>query len=224
LSAPRVIAIDGPAGSGKSSTASAVARKLRFAHLDSGALYRAVTLAMLDAHLPETAQALVGLAHSLPIRLALVGDIFRPEVAGVDVSEAIRTGPVTANVSSVAAIPAVREWVNHELRAAARIHPAGVVLDGRDIGTVVFPDAPLKVFLTADPAERARRRSGQLRLEGGQLKDVETDLKRRDDADSRRAVAPLAQAPDAVLLDTTGMTFEEQVEEIVSLARKAFLI
>ena len=222
MTAARIIAIDGPAGSGKSTTAGEVARQLRFAHLDSGALYRAVTLAMLDARASETAHALVGLATSLPVRLALVGDTFRPEVAGVDVSEAIRSGPVTANVSSVAAIPAVREWVNRELRTAARIHPEGVVLDGRDIGTVVFPDAPLKVFLTADPAERARRRSGQLRLEGDQLKEVESDLKRRDDADSRRAVAPLAQASDAVLVDTTRMTFAEQVEEIVTLARKVF--
>src|SRR5207247_6699435 len=161
----RVIAIDGPAASGKSSTARAVARRLGWAHLDSGALYRAITLAGLDS-LGEKAgeggtggegwrrQRIVGLADGLPVRLVLVGDVFRPEVAGVDVEKAIRSERVTRRVSEVAAIPEVRHWVNVQQRDAALLHHAGVVVDGRDIGTVVFPDAPLKVFLTASPEER----------------------------------------------------------------------
>lgn len=220
----RVIAIDGPAGSGKSTTARAVADQLGFAHLDSGALYRAVTLAVLDGTVPEAGDAIVGLARSLPVRLSLAGCVFRPEVAGVDVSQPVRSARVTGRVSSVAALPAVREWVNGELRTAAALHPIGVVADGRDIGTVVFPDAPLKVFLTASAEERARRRARQAGevTARSDLREVQADLSRRDAADASRAVAPLAAAPDAVVLDTTRMGFEEQVATIVQLARKAF--
>ncbi|MBI4419577.1 MAG: (d)CMP kinase [Gemmatimonadetes bacterium] len=220
----RVIAIDGPAGSGKSTTARAVAERLGFAHLDSGALYRAVTLAVLDGDVPAAGDAIVGLARSLPVRLALAGRAYRPEVAGVDVSQAIRSTRVTQRVSAVAALPAVREWVNVELRAAAALHPVGVVVDGRDIGSVVFPDAPVKVFLTASPEERARRRSRQAGDESAtqETARVQADLERRDQADSTRAVAPLKPAPDAVVLDTTEMGFDEQVERIVRLARKTF--
>src|SRR5437773_9833513 len=165
----RVIAIDGPAASGKSSTAALVARRLGWAHLDSGALYRAITLAVLD-NLGETgkgkretwsAQQIVALAEGLPVRLVLVDDVFRPEVAGVDVAQPIRSERVTRRVSEIAAIPEVRHWVNVQQREAVATHPQGVVVDGRDIGTVVFPDAPLKVFLTASPDERARRRLAQ---------------------------------------------------------------
>ncbi|MBI4502409.1 MAG: (d)CMP kinase [Gemmatimonadetes bacterium] len=221
---PRVIAIDGPAGSGKSTTARAVAERLGLAHLDSGALYRAVTLGVLDAGTPESGDPIVGLARSLPVRLSLVGESFRPEVAGVDVSQAVREPRVNAKVSAIAALPAVRDWVNDELRAAADLHPRGVVADGRDIGTVVFPDAPVKVFLTASPQERAKRRS--LQAGSGSAADdllrVQSDLARRDAADSGRKVAPLVPAADAVVLDTTKMGFEEQVGVIVKLARNAF--
>src|SRR6266700_2270141 len=161
----RVIAIDGPAASGKSSTAEAVARRLGWAHLDSGALYRALTLATLDNTREAgsgtrdawSGQKIVALAEELPVRLVLVGDVFRPEVAGVAVEEAIRSDRVTRRVLEIAAIPEVRRWVNARQREAVQRHPTGVVVDGRDIGTVVFPDALLKVFLTASPAERARR-------------------------------------------------------------------
>jgi cytidylate kinase len=222
----RVIAIDGPAGSGKSSTARAVARTLGFAHLDSGALYRAVTLGALDANVPEAAGALVGLAKSLPVRLSLVGDVFRPEVAGVEVSRAIREGRVTARVSQVAAMPQVRDWVNGELRAAAALHPRGVVVDGRDIGTVVFPHAQLKIFLTATAEERAKRRVLQTgsQADAHGLQQAQSDLDRRDQADSGRAVAPLRSAADAIVLDTTTMGFDEQVDHIVELSRKVLEI
>ncbi len=234
----RVVAIDGPAASGKSSTAALVARRLGWAHLDSGALYRALTLAALD-NLGEEgrregdawpAQRIVALAEGLPVRLVLVGDVFRPEVAGVDVEEAIRSERVTRHVSAVAAIPEVRAWVNAQQREAAAAHPSGVVVDGRDIGTVVFPDAPLKVFLTATPDERARRRLAQRggRGRGGPGRAVDADevrresraLAARDDADATRPVAPLKPAADAVLLDSTALTLEEQVARVVELARR----
>lgn len=223
----RVIAIDGPAASGKSSTAALVARRLGWAHLDSGALYRALTLAALD-NLREagrgnraawSAQRIVALAEDLPVRLVLKGETFVPEVAGVDVEQAIRGARVTARVSAVAALPEVRDWVNARQREAVTRHP-GVVVDGRDIGTVVFPDAPLKVYLTASPEERARRRLAQ-RGEGQDAARVAAEaraLAGRDEADSRRPVAPLVAAGDAVLLDTTGLSLDEQVDRIVALA------
>src|SRR5205814_1701524 len=206
----RVIAIDGPAASGKSSTAALVARRLGWAHLDSGALYRAITLAVLD-NLGETAgekarergkgkgetcgaQQVVSLAEGLPVRLVLVDDVFRPEVAGVDVARAIRSERVTQRVSEIAAIPEVRHWVNVQQRDAVQGHSRGVVVDGRDIGTVVFPDAPLKVFLTASPEERARRRLAERRGgvgSGGAAGGGDAELRReaevleaRDRADS----------------------------------------
>lgn len=222
--APRVIAIDGPAASGKSSTARAVAERLGFAHLDSGALYRAFTLAAIDAGLRADGARIAALGRALPIRLDLTATGFRPEVAGTDVSEAVRTDAVTARVSEVAALPAVRDAVNALLRDAATLHPAGVVIDGRDIGTVVFPDAPLKVFLTASAAERARRRLHQEGRAGDQarLRALTETLAERDRRDERRAVAPLKPAEDAIRLDTTDLTLTEQVDRIVAMARKVF--
>jgi cytidylate kinase len=226
----RVIAIDGPAASGKSSTGALVAQRLGWAHLDSGALYRALTLATLDnldnldnLHQPSLSpQRIVGLAEDLPVRLVLVDHVFRPEVAGVNVEEAIRSERVTRHVSAVAAIPDVRTWVNARQREAAASHPAGVVVDGRDIGTVVFPDAPLKIFLTATPDERARRRLSQRgrALEADDVQRESRALAARDEADASRPVAPLKPAPDAVLLDSTTLTLEEQVQHVVELARR----
>ena len=232
----RVIAIDGPAASGKSSTASLVARRLGWAHLDSGALYRAITLAVLDnlgdqgAGSGErwSAERIIALAEDLPVRLVLVDDVFRPEVAGVDVAQALRSERVTQRVSEIAAIPEVRHWVNVQQREAVQGHPRGVVVDGRDIGTVVFPDAPLKVFLTASPEERARRRLAERGGTGdrGGAGDGDAELRReaevleaRDRADSTRAVAPLRAAADAVVLDTTRLSLERQVQQVVALAR-----
>jgi len=235
----RVIAIDGPAASGKSSTAALVARRLRWAHLDSGALYRAITLAVLDnlgergalkESLPVpgsgslwSAQQIVALAEGLPVRLVLVDDMFRPEVAGVDVAQAIRSERVTRRVSEIAAIPEVRHWVNVQQREAVEGHARGVVVDGRDIGTVVFPDAPLKVFLTATPEERARRRLAERGGGGSGAADLQREaevLAARDRADSTRAVAPLQAAADAVVLDTTRLSLEQQVQAVVALARE----
>jgi cytidylate kinase len=226
----RVIAIDGPAASGKSSTAALVARLLGWAHLDSGALYRAVTLAVLD-NLRDAGsgmrdawppQQVVALAEDLPVRLVLVGDAFRPTVAGVDVEETIRSERVTRHVSAIAAIREVRNWVNVQQREAVAGVPGGVVVDGRDIGTVVFPDAPVKVFLTASAEERARRRLAQRgsRIDPAELAREAQALAARDDADSTRPVAPLRAAADAVRLDTTDLSLAQQADRVVALARE----
>lgn len=229
----RVIAIDGPAASGKSSTAGLVAERLGWAHLDSGALYRALTLAAMDTPRDtgggmrdvSSGRQIVSLAVELPVRLVLVGNAFRPEVAGVDVEAAIRDERVTRQVSAIAAIPEVRTWVNTQQRRAVEgSQGLGVVVDGRDIGTVVFPDAPLKVFLTATPDERARRRLSQRgeAVDGELVRRESHALAARDAADSNRPVAPLKPASDAVLLDTTALTLEEQVGRVVELARARF--
>lgn len=220
-----VVTIDGPAGSGKSTTARAVAARLGFAHLDSGALYRAYTLAALDRGIPADAgERLAALGRELPVRLSLTDTGYRPEIAGVDVSQAVRGPDVTAQVSRVSAHPAVRAAVNDQVRRAAEQHPRGVVVDGRDIGTVVFPDAPLKVFLTATAAERARRRLVQEGREAGAgaVRHEAEVLVARDTADTSRPVAPLREPADALRVDTTGMRFEQQVEAIVAAARRAF--
>ena len=170
-------------------------------------------------------QQVVALAEDLPVRLVLVDDGFRPAVAGVDVEEAIRSERVTRHVSAIAAIREVRNWVNVQQRDAVAGVARGVVVDGRDIGTVVFPDAPVKVFLTASPEERARRRLAQRgsRIDPAELAREAQALAARDRADSTRPVAPLRAAADAVLLDTTDLSLEEQADRVVALARERHL-
>ena len=212
-----VIAIDGPAASGKSSTSQWVAEKLGFLHVDSGSLYRALTTALLrQGAPPERWTPAVMLAQGARITLRAEATTFSALVDGAPAEEEIRGGLVTAHVSQVARVPDVRVWVNARVREAARDHD--VVVDGRDMGTAVFPDATLKIFLIADPWERARRRLAQ-RLErapSGEEIAAETDiLVQRDSKDATQTV----QAKDAVVLDTTYLTQAEQVERIVALAR-----
>lgn len=221
----RVIAIDGPAASGKSSTALAVARMLGFAHLDSGALYRGVTLvAMRDcgaaAGEPLNPQVIMRAADRRGLQLLFDGTSFAVYLEGAPADAEIRTPEVTGLVSAVSALPEVREWVNERLRALARAGMS-LVVDGRDIGTVVFPDADLKVYLTASPRTRAARRLSQRGLAAppDQLQKETAVLAARDDADSRRAVAPLKMAEDAIPLDGTDLSFDQQVARIVHLAR-----
>lgn len=217
-----IITIDGPAASGKSSTARAVAARLGFRHLDSGAFYRALTLAALRADLrPDTWSHLTAEEiERLSVRAAPVDGAFAMHVAGRPVAAELRAPDVTARVSAMAQVSAIRDWLLHHLRAAA-LH-GSLVTDGRDMGTVVFPDADLKVFLVADPAVRALRR---LRQEGVPEPDAaavaaeERRLRARDRADSQREVAPLRRPADAVELDTTHLDFDAQVEAIVRLAR-----
>jgi len=194
----RVIAIDGPAGSGKSTVAQAVARKLGVAYLDTGAMYRSVTHVALARGVDvDDGDALARLAHDLEIE---VGD--RVVVDGVDVSEAIRAPAVNGAVSTVSAHPGVRRELVGRQRLWAGAHEGGV-MEGRDIGTVVFPDARLKVFLTAGEGERARRRRD------------EADVEQRDRLDSTRPVSPLKAADDAVVIDTTELTVDEVVVRLL---------
>lgn len=217
-----IIALDGPAGSGKSSTAKAVAVELGYRHLDSGAFYRAITHAALQAGIPAERWCDLTAAEldRLDVHGKAVDQGYRMLVRGEDASAAIRSHEVNAHVSRMAAVPAVRTWLMGALReAGAR---GGLVADGRDIGTVVFPDAELKVYLVADPAERARRRlreHGVAEPSDDEVREEAARLQGRDQVDSTRAVAPLSRASDAVEVDTTGLEFAAQVAEIVRLAR-----
>ena len=215
--AHRVIAIDGPAASGKSSTAHWVAEQLGYLHVDSGALYRAATALALRADAQSerwTERAVHDAAHS--VSLAAGKSAFHALVDGQRVEEEIRGSAVTQNVSRVAGMPALRQWVNEHVRRCAMSHD--IVVDGRDIGTVVFPDADLKVFLVADPWERARRRLTQRFNRAPSDVEIaeETDrLVQRDAQDAQQTT----QARDAILIDTTYLTQSDQVERIVALAR-----
>ena len=212
-----VIAIDGPAASGKSSTAQWVAERLSFRHVDSGSLYRGVTAAMLRSDVaPEqwTAEAVVERGSSVALQPESTS--FSVLIDGTPAEEEIRGAKVTQHVSLVARLQTVRSWVNARVREAAASHD--VVVDGRDMGTAVFPDAALKIFLIADPWERARRRLIQRlgrRPSDEEIADETDQLVQRDARDATQTV----QAADAVLLDTTYLTQEEQVERIVALAR-----
>ncbi len=221
--AQKVVAIDGPAGSGKSTTAKALASALRLAHLDSGALYRSMTLAIRENGLPLNGPNLAAWAKDAPIELRLSDAGYVPTIAGRDVSQAIRSPEVTLGVSEVASIAEVRDWVNWALARASELHPRGVVVDGRDIGTVVFPNAALKVFLVASPATRARRRVLDMGLTDDEVTvaRVEGEIAARDSADSSRDIAPLIKAEDAIEIDTTDLGFAEQVDRVVELAKAA---
>jgi CMP/dCMP kinase len=217
-----IIAIDGPAGSGKSSTARAVARALGFHHLDSGAFYRALTHAALAAGIdPERWDALAPAdLDRLDVGAEPAGDGYRMTVGGRDVARELRSADVNAHVSRMARVPAVRAWLLDQQRAAAA--RGDLVADGRDMGTIVFPDAELKVFLVAAPEERARRRlaeQGTTDPTPAQLQAEAERLLARDRSDSERAVAPLRRADDAIEIDTTALTFPEQVDRIVGFAR-----
>ncbi|HEY4735517.1 MAG TPA: (d)CMP kinase [Gemmatimonadaceae bacterium] len=209
-----VIAIDGPAASGKSSTAQMVAEKLDYLHVDSGSLYRAATAAMLRGERDASTWTENGVLEAAKyVELRAARTSFYPVLEGRAIEDEIRGSDVTRNVSRVAQMPRVREWVNARVREAAA--SKNVVVDGRDMGTVVFPDADLKIFLVADTRERAARR---LRQRGTptseQMLDDETiRIKERDARDARQTVP----AGDAVIIDTTSLSQPEQVEQIVTL-------
>jgi 3-phosphoshikimate 1-carboxyvinyltransferase len=212
-----VIAIDGPSASGKGTVAARVADKLGFHYLDSGALYRLVALAAMNAGVSlEDGPVLARLAETLPATF----EGGRILLGGVEATEAIRSEECSAGSSKVAAIPAVREALLGRQRAYRL--PPGLVAEGRDMGSVVFPEAPLKIFLTASAEARAERRYKQL-IEKGMSVSIDTllrDLRERDARDSARSVAPLQKCADAELLDTTAMTVEEAVERVVERARQ----
>jgi cytidylate kinase len=206
----RVVAIDGPAGSGKSTVARGVAAALGLGELDTGAMYRTVTLAALQRGVPlDDGVALAAVARAMELQM---GE--RVLLDGEDVSEDIRGLDVSSAVSTVAAHPEVREELVRRQREWAESHDGGVV-EGRDIGTVVFPDAHLKVFLTASEEERARRRRSEGSDEGS------ADLARRDRLDSTRAASPLKPADDAVVIDSTGRSAEDVIADVVARVRAA---
>ncbi len=205
-----VIAIDGPAGSGKSTVARAVAARLGVAHLDTGAMYRSVALAVLRRGVdPEDADAVAEVAAQ--VKIDMEGG--RVWLDGEDVTGEIRGPEVSGAVSAVSSHPRVREELVRRQRAWADSRSGGVV-EGRDIGSVVFPHAALKVFLTASDATRAERRSKE--EDGQDYESVAADIARRDELDSTRSTSPLAPAEGAVTIDTTDRTVDEVVEEVVS--------
>ncbi len=214
------VAIDGPAGAGKSTIARAVAAKLGFIYVDTGALYRAVGLYGLRKGANTTsAEEMVPLLDEITVELTYREGEQRVLLNGEDVSEAIRLGEASMAASNVSAIQPVRDFLFDLQKDMARRH--NVVMDGRDIGTVVLPEAQVKIFLTASPEERATRRYKEL-VEKGQQVDFETllaEVKQRDYNDSHRAAAPLKQAEDALLVDTTGLDKEQSIDRIYDLVR-----
>ena len=219
-----IIAIDGPAGVGKSTIASRLARKLGYANLESGAMYRALALKAIewDASFDDEA-TLAKLAHDSHIQIEPVSNGTRVLLDGRDVTTRVRDTDVTAGASRVSVHPKVREWMvarQQELGTGG-----GVVMEGRDIGTKVFPDADVKIFLDADPVVREQRRLQQQNLRGTAAQATAAELRERDRRDRTRAASPLAPAPDAVIIDSTNLSEDEvlrEVEEVVQqkLARQ----
>ncbi len=215
------IAIDGPAGAGKSTMARAAAAALGFIYVDTGALYRAVGLHMLEKGIvPRDADAVKQELGNVQVSLEFQQGEQHVFLCGKDVSQEIRTPEVSMAASAVSAIPEVRAFLFDLQKNMAKTH--SVIMDGRDIGTVVLPQAQVKIFLTASDEERANRRYREL-LEKGKApsyEEVLSDLRKRDYDDSHRAAAPLKPAEDAVLVDTTGMSLEESIEKILAVIRQ----
>jgi cytidylate kinase len=218
------VTLDGPSGTGKSSVARGVARRLGAAYLDTGAMYRAATVAVLDAGVdPEDADAVARTVAAASIVVGTEAGSERVEVDGVDVAVRIRGAEVTRSVSAVSAVPAVRRQLVAQQRELAGT-AGSVVVEGRDIGTVVLPDATLKVYLTAAPEVRAQRRAGQLGLsEPAEIDALAVDLRRRDEYDSSRADSPLRPAADAVVVDSSELDQQAVVDRVVALAEAALV-
>lgn len=215
------VAIDGPAGAGKSTISRRAAKEIGFLYVDTGALYRAIGLYALRHRVDmDEKRAVDEMLKAIQVELAFVEGEQRVLLCGEDVSSKIRTPEVSMAASRVSAIPEVRAFLFDLQKEMARTH--NVVMDGRDIGTVVLPDAQVKIFLTASPEERARRRHAEM-LEKGQTADygaVLEDIRRRDYQDSHRAIAPLVPAENAVLVDTTGNTLEQSVQQLTNIIKE----
>ena len=222
------VAIDGPVGAGKSSVARESAKRLGFIYVDTGALYRGVALYSVRKGLikeegkdAEFSEKIAALLSEITVELKIEDGVQRIYLCGEDVSEEIRLPEISMAASAVSAVPAVREFLLGLQRGIAKSN--NVLMDGRDIGTVVLPEAQVKIFITASPEIRAKRRYDELVEKGVEttLEQVLNDLNRRDYQDSHRAVAPLKMADGAVLLNTSDLTFEESVESVVKLAKSA---
>lgn len=215
-----VVAIDGPAGAGKSTIAKLVAEKLGYAYIDTGAMYRSVAWKFLQTGKNYDEAFISQLAEAMIIEFKPEASVNRVFVDGTEVTEAIRSTEVTGIVSKVAAIGAVREAMVDQQRRMGEV--GGVLMDGRDIGTVVFPNAQLKIFLTASVEERALRRYKELVAKGQDvdLAQLQKDIASRDKQDSERAISPLRQAEDALLLDTSDMNIEQVTARIMELVEE----
>jgi CMP/dCMP kinase len=215
-----IIAIDGPSGAGKGTVARAVAARLGYQHVDTGAMYRAVAWQLLRERLsPEEEPDAARIATSCAISF----DGGRVLINGTDVTREIRTAEIDRGAAQVARLPRVREALVTRQRAIALAAHAGVVMEGRDIGTVVFPNADVKIYLDASPAERARRRASDPLHDDGRsrpLTDVARALEARDRSDSTRSTSPLAVAADAIVIDTTSLPADAVVEEVVRLVHE----
>jgi len=215
-----IIAIDGPAASGKSTTAKLVAAQLGYLHIDTGAMYRAMALKVLRNKIaPNDSEKVAALANNTTVRLVSNNGKVRVLLDGEEVSDEIRLPEVTNIVSPVSTVSEVRKLMVNEQRAMG--NESGIVLEGRDIGTVVFPKAELKIFMLADARERALRRKKELDAKGVavSLIELEKEILERDRIDSERAVSPLRKAEDAIELDTTSLSIKQQVEFIVAKAK-----
>lgn len=212
------VAIDGPAGAGKSTIARTAAETLGYIYVDTGALYRAVGVYALQHGVnTKNGDAVAGTLSDICVELKFIGGVQHVFLNGADVSEEIRTPEASMAASDVSAVPAVRQFLFDLQRNIAKQNDC--IMDGRDIGTVVLPDAQVKIFLTASPEARAERRHKELQAKGAQdtYETVLADLKQRDYNDSHRAVAPLKPADDSVLVDTTALNLEESVEKVISV-------
>jgi len=214
-----VIAIDGPAASGKSTTSKLIARRLGYLYVDTGAMYRAMTLKVLEQKIDLDDQTAIGqLARQTKISLVHINNELRVLLDGRDVTRAIRSQQVTKSVSAISMIDSVREVMVREQRRMGT--EGGIVLEGRDIGTVVFPKADLKVYMVADVEKRASRRQKDLEKQGVEvsLEDLKQEIIERDRKDSKRNISPLRKADDAIVIDTSDLTVDQQVELIVTKA------
>jgi cytidylate kinase len=216
-----IIAIDGPAASGKSTTAREVAHRLKYVYIDSGAMYRAVTLKALQQNIPViNVEQVAEIAEKLQLEFGRNNQKTIIYMNGIDVSGKIRTPQIDRNISPIAANPAVRKTMVKKQQRMGK--NGGVVMDGRDIGTVVFPEADLKIFMVASVEERALRRKKEMEQKGVQL-DIDkviNDIEYRDQQDQSRAFGPLKKAKDAVEINTTRLTIEEQISKILELVRE----
>lgn len=212
-----IIAIDGPAGSGKSTTAKLLAKKLNYNYIDTGAMYRAVTYFALNSNIPPSDEAaLESLLNKMEIEFIKNGEEIL--VNNQNISKEIRQPIVSENVSDYSKVALVRKILVKKQQEMGK--DGGIVMEGRDISTVVFPNADLKIFLTADLSVRANRRKLELNEKGIglEIKDVENNLKKRDEIDSSREISPLKLAEDAIIIDTTNLTIDEQVNKIYEIA------
>lgn len=214
-----VIAIDGPAGAGKSTIAKILSEKLGYVYIDTGAMYRAVSWAVLKSGKDVTEENILAVAKDIEVRLENTDSGLHVFADGNDITNEIRTPEVTKIVSMVAMLAPVREKMVHLQRKMAE--KGAVVMDGRDIASHVLPNADIKIFLTASIEERASRRYKEMAAKGFdvELSELQKDIAARDKADSERKVSPLVKVPEAVLVDTTGMTIDEVVEKILDMCR-----